>query len=68
MKADKSEIWNKKIYKKQELLNKYEILSNYQLSLNGVYQLVTIVESILGDLLRIIIMRYPKKTGANLAY
>ena len=59
----KSPILHKTNYKKEELIAKYAFLSNNQLSINGIYQLVTIVEAMLGDITRVIILKYPKKLG-----
>ncbi len=59
----KSPILHKIKYKKEELIAKFAFLSNNQLSINGIYQLVTIVEAMLGDVIRSVILKYPKKLG-----
>lgn len=50
-------------FAKDELVRKYGFLANTQLSINGIYQLVTIVEAMLNDLLFEVIKKYPKKIG-----
>ncbi|MGN2245031.1 hypothetical protein ACFWZU_16185 [Frateuria sp. GZRR33] len=52
-------------YSKQELLERYDFLTYTQLGVNGVMQLVTITESMLGDVLRAVVVRYPQKLGAK---
>jgi len=48
-------------YKKAELIERYRFLANTQLAINGIYQLVTVVEAMLGDIVRAIILKYPHK-------
>ena len=64
-KQDKTSMLGKRQYKKEELLDRISNLSNEKLALNGIYQLVTIIEAYLGDLIRLIILRYPKKIGGK---
>jgi len=52
-------------YSKKELIDKYGFLGNHQLAINGVYQLVTIIESVLSDLLAIVLKKFPQKIGAK---
>ena len=52
-------------YKKEELNARYNFLANAQLGINGVYRLVTIIEAMLGDLIRAIVMKYPDKLGSK---
>lgn len=59
----KSPLLHEYKYKKEELISKYAFLANSQLSINGIYQLVTIVEAMLGDVIRAVILKYPKKIG-----
>lgn len=59
----RSPILHKYKYKKEELISKYGFLANNQLSINGIYQLVAIVEAMLGDVTRAVILKYPKKIG-----
>jgi len=54
-------------YKKQELIDRYAFLGNHQLAINGVYQLVTIIEALLGDVLRKVILNFPNKIGTKRA-
>ena len=48
-------------YSKDELLERYRFLAYNQLALHGVYHLVTIVESMLHDVIRKIVIRIPRK-------
>lgn len=52
-------------YKKKELIKQYSHLAEYQLPLNGIYQLVSITETMFGDLIREILLQYPKKIGSK---
>ena len=52
-------------YKKDELINRYEFLADNVLAINGIYQLVVIVEAMLGDVIRALALKYPKKLGAK---
>lgn len=63
--ADRTPMLGNRTYAKEELIGQYSALANNQLSLNGIYQLVTIVEAVLGDLLRQVIRKYPKKIGGK---
>jgi hypothetical protein len=63
--ADKSAIPSTHTYKKLELIEKYAFLGNHQLSINGVYQLVAIIEALMGDILRKVIISFPNKLGAK---
>lgn len=49
------------IYSKQELINRYDYLGLNQLPINGIYQLVTTIEALLGDILRITLIEFPQK-------
>ena len=50
-----------KQYTKQELIEYYQYAHDTQLPTNGMYQLVTIMEVLLGDILRLILMKFPNK-------
>ncbi len=63
--ADRTVMPFARTYTKQELLERYHFLTYKQLGINGVMQLVTIIESMLGDVLRSIVVRYPQKLGAK---
>lgn len=52
-------------YTKQDLLARYQFLSYTQLGANGVMQLVTIIEAMLGDVLRAVVVKYPQKLGGK---
>jgi hypothetical protein len=63
--ADRTTIPSKRTYKKEELVRKYEHLAIRQLSINAIIQLVTIVEAMLTDVLRAVVVRYPQKLGSK---
>ncbi|HNX36594.1 MAG TPA: hypothetical protein PKM57_18380 [Kiritimatiellia bacterium] len=52
-------------YAKKDIIGHYQHLSAFELAKNGIYQLVTITETVLGDCLRLILLQYPKKIGAK---
>lgn len=52
-------------YRKEELLARYQRLAFHQLPINGLLQLVTTIEALLGDIVRTVITRYPQKLGAK---
>ena len=62
---DRTAMSTTRTYKKDQLLGRYQYLAFHQLSINGIFQLVTLVESLLGDVLRQIIVRYPQKLGSK---
>lgn len=63
--ADKTAISNKRVYQKDELQQRYRFLAFEQLPINGLVQLVTIVEAMLGDIVRAVVLKYPKKMGSK---
>lgn len=60
-KADKTSINNTQTYAKEDLVARYEYLGSSQMPINGVYQIVTIVEILLVDILRDILLEFPNK-------
>lgn len=62
---DKTAILCNKKYEKADLLARYQHLAFQRLPINGLLQLVTTVEALLEDLVRIIVTRYPQKLGAK---
>ncbi|GAB3347224.1 hypothetical protein [Lysobacter tyrosinilyticus] len=64
-KADKTAISSTRTYKQDQLLGKYQFLAFHQLSVNGILQLVTLVEAMLSDVLRAVVVRYPHKIGGK---
>lgn len=62
---DKTSIQSTRKYCKEDLLGKYQFLAFHQLSANGLLQLVTIVEALLGDIIRAVVTKYPQKLGAK---
>ena len=62
---DRTPIQSTRKYGKDALLGRYQYLAFHQLPLNGLVQLVTIIEALLGDVVRTIITRYPQKLGTK---
>jgi hypothetical protein len=52
-------------YRKDQLLLKYQFLAYHQLTVNALVQLVVIVETMLSDVLRAVVLRYPQKLGSK---
>lgn len=63
--SDKTAILSKRKYTKQQLLGRYQFLAFTQMPLNGLAQLVTITEALLGDVVRAVVVRYPQKLGGK---
>lgn len=62
---DKTAISTTRKYRKEELLGRYQFLAFHQLSVNGLVQLVTILEAMFGDIVRAVTIRYPQKIGSK---
>jgi len=62
---DRTPMSSTRKYRKDQLLSKYQFLAYHQLSVNAIVQLVTIVETMLGDVLRAVLARYPQKLGGK---
>jgi hypothetical protein len=48
-------------YSKEQLIGRYQYLGFTQLPINGIYQLVTTIEALLGDILRETLIEFPVK-------
>lgn len=64
-KPDKTPLQSTRKYRKEIVLEKYQHLAFHQLSVNSLVQLVTIVETMLGDIVRTVVYKYPKKLGSK---
>lgn len=62
---DKQPIPSTRKYSKEELLKRYQFLAHHQLAVNGLVQLITIIEAMLGDVIRAIVLKYPKKLNSK---
>lgn len=62
---DKTAISSTRTYRKEQLLSKYQFLAFHQLSVNALVQLVTLVETMLSDVARAVVVRYPHKLGGK---
>jgi hypothetical protein len=62
---DKTSIPGTVKYSKQQLLGRYQFLAYSQMPINGIAQLVTIIESLHSDILRLVVTRYPQKLGGK---
>lgn len=63
--SDKTAIQSTRTYRKEQLLSKYQFLAFHQLSVNALVQLVTIVETMLGDVVRAVVVRHPQKLSGK---
>lgn len=63
--ADSQPVNVTKKYSKQELLAQYQFLGLKQLASNAIVHLVTLMEAMSNDILRVVIARYPQKLGAD---
>lgn len=52
-------------YSKSDLINRYSYLAHTQLPIHGIFHLATLVESMFGDVIRVILMEYPGKIGSR---
>lgn len=64
---NRTSILSTRKYAKDDLVLRYQHLAFHQLPINGLVQLVTIVEALLGDVVRAVVTRYPQKLGAKRA-
>lgn len=62
---DRQPIQSTRTYTREGLLSRYQYLAFQQLPVNGIVQLVTIVDALLGDVVRSVVVRYPQKLGAK---
>lgn len=62
---DRQAIESTRTYTRDELLQRYQYLAFQQLPVNGIVQLVTILDALLGDVVRSVVVRYPQKLGAK---
>lgn len=65
MRPDQTAMPGERVYSRQDLQNQYQYLAVHQLSINCIYQLVSIVESMIDDVLRAVLKRYPAKLGSK---
>lgn len=63
--ADRTSILSTRKYGKDQLLGRYQHLAFQQLPINGIVQLVTIIEAFLSDVVRVVVTRYPQKLGSK---
>jgi len=52
-------------YSKEDLIERYRYLGLTQLPINGIYQLVTTIEALLGDILRDTLIEFPVKISTK---
>lgn len=62
---ERTAISGTRIYRKEQLLSKYQFLAFHQLSVNALVQLVTLIETMIGDVIRAVVTRYPQKLGGK---
>lgn len=64
-KPDRTPIQSTRTYRKDQLLTKYQYLAFHQLTVNALIHLVTLVETMLSDVVRLVVARYPQKLGGK---
>lgn len=52
-------------YTKENLISRYQFLGLTQLPINGIYQLVTTTETLLGDILKLTLLEFPVKISSK---
>lgn len=62
---DRTAIESTRTYSRDGLLSRYQYLAFQQLPINGIVQLATIVDALLGDIVRSVVVRYPQKLGGK---
>lgn len=65
MRNDSTPILSTYEISKDDLYKKYNYLSEAQLPINGIYQLVTIIENLLVDILREVLLQFPNKISSK---
>jgi hypothetical protein len=65
VRPDGTAMFGENQYAKKDLIQHYVHLSTHELARNGIYQLITITETVLADCIRLILIQYPKKIGAK---
>lgn len=65
LRADRSHIRSRRVYPKNELIDRYRMLAFVQLPVNAIIKLVTIVEAMLGDVVRPVVRKFPNKLGTK---
>lgn len=58
---DKTAIHNTNTYPKADLISRYEHLGLTQLPINAIYQLITTIETLLGNVIRAVLNEFPAK-------
>ncbi|WP_268125529.1 hypothetical protein [Roseivirga pacifica] len=61
--ADNTPINSTQEYTKEHLIQRYEYLALDKLPLDGIYQLVTLMETLFGEIIRMTLIEFPGKIG-----
>jgi len=62
---DQTTIDSTVVYTKENLIERYHFLGLTQLPINGIYQLVTTIETLLGDILKDTLIQFPAKISSK---
>lgn len=65
LRPDKQPINSTRVYKKEELLGRYQLLAFNYLAINGLFQICAIVEAMLSDIIREVVANYPQKLSSK---
>ena len=65
LRPNRTLITSTKEYSKEELVQRYQLLASHHLAINAAVRIVTIIEALLSDVVRAVILQYPKKLGSK---
>jgi len=64
-KPSKETMLSEIVFTKDEIKQEYQFLGLTQLPINGIYKLVTLIETMLLEILKAVVLKYPKKLGSK---
>jgi len=64
-KPSKETMITERKFTKEEIKEEYQYLGLTQLPVNGIYKLVTLIETMLLEILKSVVLKYPKKLGSK---
>ena len=64
-KPSKETMLTERKFTKDEIKEEYQYLGLTQLPINGIFKLVTLIESMLLEILKAVVLKYPKKLGSK---
>lgn len=64
-KPSKEAMIGETVFTKDEIKQEYQFLGHTQLPINGIYKLVTLIETMLIEILKTVVLKFPKKLGSK---